>query len=53
MNYQRIIKHIKTKEDLDSIKAHIREEIEMLVKYKLSGYKSKIELLNSLLRDNK
>ena len=53
MNYQRIIKYSKTKKDLDPIKAHIREEIERLVKYKPSGYKSKIELLNSLLRDNK
>ncbi len=48
-----IIKYSKTKEDLAPIKAHIREEIERLVKYKPSGYKSKIELLNSLLRDNK
>ena len=40
-------------QELDSIKAHIREEIEGLGKYKPNGYKSKIELLNSLLRDNK
>lgn len=40
-------------QELDSIKAHIREEIEGLRKYKPNGYKSKIELLNSLLRDNK
>ena len=39
-------------QELDSIKAHIREEIDGLVKYKPNGYKSKIELLNSLLRDN-
>ena len=40
-------------QELDSIKAHIREEIEGLGKYKPNGYKSKIELLNSLLRDDK
>lgn len=39
-------------QELGSIKAHIREEIEGLGKYKPNGYKSKIELLNSLLRDN-
>ena len=39
-------------QELDSIKAHIYEEIEGLGKYKPNGYKSKIELLNSLLRDN-
>ena len=39
-------------QELDSIKSHIREEIEGLGKYKPNGYKSKIELLNSLLRDN-
>ena len=39
-------------QELDSIKAHIREEIEGLGKYKPNGYKSKIELLNCLLRDN-
>ena len=40
-------------QELDFIKAHIREEIEGLGKYKPNGYKSKIELLNSLLRDDK
>ena len=40
-------------QELDSIKARIREEIDGLGKYKPNGYKSKIELLNSLLRDNK
>ena len=40
-------------QELDSIKAHIREEIDGLVKYKPNGYKSKIELLNGLLIDNK
>ena len=40
-------------QELDSIKAHIREEIEGLGKYKPNGYKSKIELLNSLLGGNK
>lgn len=40
-------------QELDSIKAHIREEIEGLGKYKPNGYKSKIELLNRLLGDNK
>ena len=40
-------------QELDSIKANIHEEIDGLVKYKPNGYKSKIELLNSLLRDNK
>lgn len=40
-------------QELDSIKANIREEIEGLEKYKPNGYKSKIELLNSLLRDDK
>ena len=44
--------YIKAQE-LDSIKAHIREEIDGLVKYKPNGYKSKIELLNSLLGGNK
>ena len=39
-------------QELDSIKARIREEIDGLGKYKPNGYKSKIELLNSLLRDN-
>ena len=39
-------------QELDSIKAHIYEEIEGLGKYKPNGYKSKIELLNSLLRDD-
>ena len=39
-------------QELDSIKASIREEIDGPVKYKPNGYKSKIELLNSLLRDN-
>lgn len=40
-------------QELDSIKAHIHEEIEGLGKYKPNGYKSKIELLNSLLGGNK
>ena len=40
-------------QELDSIKAHIREEIDGLAKYKPNGYKSKIELLNSILGDNK
>lgn len=40
-------------QELDSIKAHIREEIEGLGKYKPSGYKSKIELLNEVLGGNK
>lgn len=40
-------------QELDSIKAHIREEIDGLGKYKPNGYKSKIELLNSLLGGNK
>lgn len=40
-------------QELDSIKANIHEEIDGLVKYKPNGYKSKIELLNGLLRDNK
>ena len=39
-------------QELDSIKARIHEEIDGLGKYKPNGYKSKIELLNSLLRDN-
>ena len=44
--------YIKAQE-LDSIKAHIREEIDGLGKYKPNGYKSKIELLNSFLGGNK
>lgn len=40
-------------QELDSIKANIHEEIDGLVKYKPNGYKSKIELLNGLLRDSK
>ena len=40
-------------QELDSIKAHIREEIDGLGKYKPNGYKSKIELLNSVLGGNK
>lgn len=40
-------------QELDSIKAHIRDEIDGLAKYKPNGYKSKIELLNSLLGGNK
>ena len=40
-------------QELDSIKARIREEITGLGKYKPNGYKSKIELLNSFLGDNK
>ena len=37
-------------QELDSIKAHIRKEIIGLGKYKPNGYKSKIELLNNLLK---
>lgn len=40
-------------QELDSIKANIYKEIEGLGKYKPNGYKSKIELLNRLLGDNK
>ena len=39
--------------ELDSLKAQIRTDIEGLAKYKPNGYKSKIELLNSLLGGNK
>jgi hypothetical protein len=37
----------------DSIKARIRENVDGLSKYKPSGYKSKIELLNEVLGGNK